>query len=86
MYTCKSVVLSLACALGRHFHGNRVTIASKDGWCLCVCGLESVREQKAMYDAKEKAGSCSKKTKTCSETGSRTSFLCCDDINVCDRL
>ena len=87
--TCESVILSRACALGRYFLGNGVTIASKDGWCVCVCGLESVCEQKAMYKGiitKEKAGSCSKETKTCSETGSRTSFLCCDDINVCPRL
>ena len=75
MCTCKSV-LSWACALGSYFLGNGVTIVSKDG--ACVCGLEGVSEQKATYEGivtKEKAGSCSKKAKTCSETGSRTSLL-----------
>ena len=57
--TCKSVVLSRACALGCYFLGNGVTNARKDGWCLCVCGVEGASEQTAMYEGiitKEKVG------------------------------
>ena len=75
--------------LGRYFLGNGVTIVSEDGWSLCVCGLEGGSEQKATYEGvvtKEKAGTCSKKAKARSETGSRAPFLCCDDVNICPQL
>ena len=43
--TCESVILSRACALGRYFLGNGVTIASKDGWCVCVWSRKCLRAE-----------------------------------------